>query len=480
MSDLDQRATASHPDVALTIRPDASRWGAAMSAFANARPAAAAAFRRELDLPTDRPVVMTGHQAQVWHPGILAKYLAADALASLTNAAAAWIVVDQDTNPPGIVRLPVRRTGENNGHRRLRVETWAIDPSGQREHGDIPTSRQPALRVGPAPTLDAGEAWAASGIAPGMEAIRAAMQHHAQAPCAARQLAGVIEDLLKPLIRSPGTTLLSCAMVKTSLFAEIIDRMRTDPSACIRAYNAAVAAHPHERIQPLALHELPLWIISPEMGGSRRRATAADLGSTPLQQFSPRALLMTGLLRWAGCDLFIHGTGGGGSGGNGATGAHDGYDRITEQWLSSWLGEDVRLAPSVVATATLRLRIEHVGPSPTELRRAQWLAHRALHEPCLLDDPAADAAKRDMVAEIRRIKRSGNDAKPLYRDMHALLGRTREAHADRLLQLQAAADSAAERVGDAEIAADRTWAFPLYESDQIDALRTRVAAAFSD
>jgi len=146
--------------------------------------------------------------------------------------------------------------------------------------------------------------------------------------------------------------------------------------------------------------------------------------------------------------------------------------------LSAWLGEDVRLAPSVVATATLRLRIEHAGPSSAELRRAQWLAHRALHEPGLLDDPAADASKRDMVAEIRRMKRSGRDAKPLYRDMHALLGRTREAHADRLRLLQAAAESAAERVGDAEIAADRTWAFPLYEQDQLDALRSCVAAEF--
>jgi hypothetical protein len=133
----------------------------------------------------------------------------------------------------------------------------------------------------------------------------------------------------------------------------------------------------------------------------------------------------------------------------------------------------------VVATATLRLRIGHGGPAPQDLRRAQWLAHRARHEPRLIGDPEADGLKRDMVAQIRQIKRSGGDARPMYRDMHALLGRTREAHAARLAELQAAAEAAAGRIGDAEIAADRTWAFPLYEADQLNELRRRVVEMFA-
>ena len=43
--------------------------------------AEARAFREQLGLPTDRPIVMSGHQAQIWHPGILSKYLAAIGLA---------------------------------------------------------------------------------------------------------------------------------------------------------------------------------------------------------------------------------------------------------------------------------------------------------------------------------------------------------------------------------------------------------------
>jgi hypothetical protein len=374
-----------------------------------------------------------------------------------------------------VIRLPVRRPEGASGQRALRVETWPIDPAGEREHGEVPTARQRPLRVGAAPTLDAGESWAAPGVGTGIEGLRTALARHAAAPSAAAQMAGALGDLLAPLVRRPGHTVLSLAISRTTLFAELVDRMRRDPGACAREYNAAVAAHPHERIQPLAAGELPLWAIGPEMGAKRRRVTVAEVGPIATDQLAPRALLMTGMLRWAGCDLFIHGTGGGGGG---AGGEHEGYDRITEQWLGAWLGEEARLAPSVVATATLRLRIGNGGPGPTELRRAQWLAHRAKHEPRLLDDAAADGRKRDMVEEIRRLKRAGGDAKPLYRDMHALLGRTREAHAARLHELQAAAESAAARVGDAEIAADRTWAFPLFDEEQLGELRERVMTKF--
>jgi hypothetical protein len=199
------------------------------------------------------------------------------------------------------------------------------------------------------------------------------------------------------------------------------------------------------------------------------------LNTTPTTSLAPRALLMTGLFRMAGCELFIHGTGGGGSGGGAAT--HEGYDRITEGWLGAWLGKP--LAPSVVATATLRLRISHDGPDAAELRRQQWAAHRAMHDPSLVGDAAGAAKKGEFVRQIRGRKRSGEDARTLYKQMHAFLERVRADHAAELARLEQAAMGAAARVGDADIAADRTWAFPLYERDQLAdlgrALRNRLA-----
>ncbi len=39
---------------------------------------------------------MTGHQSGFWHPGILSKYIAADAVASAIDGASAAVVVDHD------------------------------------------------------------------------------------------------------------------------------------------------------------------------------------------------------------------------------------------------------------------------------------------------------------------------------------------------------------------------------------------------
>lgn len=455
------------------LMPRGSEWRGLMQRAAQSRLAdpRAQTFRRELGLPDRGAVVMSGHQAQFWHPGILAKYFAGDALASASGdeATFAWLVVEQDTNDPGAVRLPVRRAADS-GARALRVENWSIDARSRAMEPDVAVGGLAPVRPAPPPTLGPGEVWAAPGIAAGIAAIHAALSRRVGEATASVQWGEAVLDVLEPMSHRRARLVRSLVMSRTSLFAEVVGRMRSDPAACIAAYNRAVGDHPHERVQALAADELPAWVLE-RSGGvmRRRRATIADL-SRPVEELAPRALLMTGLLRWAACDLFIHGTGGGGAAGGG----HAGYDRITEQWFHEWLGSSGGLAPSVVATATLRLNMGHDGPRPDELRRSQWLAHRARHEPALLNDPAADARKRALVREIRNIKRAGGDARPVYRRMHAILEESRQAHAARLVELKLAAESAASRLGDAEIAADRTWAFPLYEAEQLSELRDQI------
>lgn len=425
-------------------------------------------FRRELGLPEDRPIVMTGHQAQVWHPGILAKYLAADVFAERQGAARAWVWVDQDVNAPARVRFPVR-VRDRSDEESLEVRTWLA--GGNDGAGEVPTARMPAFSPSGLPSPDEGEAFAAPGVRSGLAAIREAMLRHAGAESAAAQVAGAMHGLVNPLVREPGVNVMSLRISMTSLFAEIVAKLRDDPARCVEAYRAALAAHPRERVANLGPGELPLWSIRPGMGSSRRRVTIEDLrdGNTPVEQLAPRALLMTGLLRLGACDLFIHGTGGGGG-----VGRHEGYDRITDQWLRDWLGVD--LAPIAVVTATMHLRIGHAGPSARELRRRQWLSHRARHDPAALNDTAAAARKSELVARVRAAKRLGRagGAVAAYRDMHRFLEEVRSRHAAMLRAIDAEAAHAAAHVRDAEIATDRTWAFPLYEPDQLDALRRSI------
>src|ERR1044072_2895037 len=73
-------------------------------------------------------VIATGHQPWLWHPGVLAKDLAASRVAQERGARWFHVVVDHDVEDPLRLELPVCRAG------RLEVETLSLAP------------RDPALR----------------------------------------------------------------------------------------------------------------------------------------------------------------------------------------------------------------------------------------------------------------------------------------------------------------------------------------------
>ena len=458
----------------LTIRPDVQVWHRALSSFALS--AEAKRFREQMGLPTDRPIVMTGHQAQVWHPGILAKYIAADVVAQRLGASAAWVVVDQDTNDPFVVRYPV--VGEDG--RTLSARVWRID-GAERPWAE----RYPEVPVGLAPAVSPGvlgEDVACAGaphVREGLAAIREAMARHAGAPNAARQVGGALTDLLTGVVR-PAPTVYAMELCRTDLFMTLVEKMKLDAGRCIEAYQRAVRAYPEARVSLLHEGELPLWSIPEKAGSARKRATVGMLGAGSggggsACRFAPRALLMTAMLRMAGCELFIHGLGGAG-----ADGAH-GYDAITEMWIKEWLG--LSLSPMAVVSATVRLNFDAVGPTPTpeQIARTRWVAHAARHHPGLLDDGAAEAARAEAMGVLARLrwKRDGESKRvkrAAYRALQETLAEARVRHAARLKGLEAEAEAAAGRRMEAEIIADRTWAFPLYEPGQIAGLREAIGA----
>ena len=117
------------PPTLSAISPPPPQWQRALNT--PVRPAlprelarAAASFRDELGLPAGRPLAMTGHQAIVWHAGILAKYLALDAACVRSGADGAWLVVDQDEAEFDQLRVPVRDAGGSLG-----AVVWRLAPT---------------------------------------------------------------------------------------------------------------------------------------------------------------------------------------------------------------------------------------------------------------------------------------------------------------------------------------------------------------
>lgn len=433
--------------------------------------ARAAGLRRELGLPDDRAVVMSGHQAEWWHAGIVAKVLAADAVARCLRAqglpsACAWLVVDQDANEPWAVRFPVL-----TGAGRLAARTLELAPvngSATRELTERFAADMPAL-AGTMPTLAEGERFASQAVEYGLGRIVTLMNKHREAPDAAAQVtAAAAEELRESEVHL--MPVMATALARTTMFAEWVERMVREPDECINAYNAAVERHPQGRVARLRTGagdweraELPLW--RRERDGRRRGVTVGEARTLDPTGLAPKALLMTALTRAAACDLFVHGTGG-------AV-----YDRITEDWMAAWM-PGRPLAPAVMATATVRMEIEGAEVVTGEdVARRVWRRHHAAHEPALLGDVLFAGQKRDLVERIARAKSAGRAAEE-YARLQDLLANYRQRHAAQLMQLEMDARDARERAADAEVLLDRTWAFPLLGRGTIAALQSAVRHAF--
>ncbi len=409
-------------------------------------------FRGELGLPTGTPIVMTGHQPVFWHAGVLAKYLAASALARREGVATAWCVPDQDVVEPGRVRMPVRTGADDPGAGAWRTAEldllrWGGDVS------NIPAgARPPGLVVDP---LDPG-----GGV---FGEVAASLRRSEGEETAARQAWRAHETVLADRLGVPvSPTVYATDMSRTSIFAWLVERMEADPAGCVSAYNAAVRAEPGSGVRALLAlshegrYELPLWLIEP--GEPRRAVFSDELAELDPAMLTPRGLPMTGLLRLVGCDLFIHGTGGGA------------YDRVTERWFAGWLGEPLPAAG--VASATLRLDLGVPDVDRSDVARAAWRAHRARHTPMMLGDEAGQREKDRLIAAIRS---AGADRRgALFGELHAVLAACRAAHADRLAAYDRAVVEARGALADAVIARDRTWPWMLHGDAALGALRDEI------
>ncbi|MFZ2875691.1 MAG: hypothetical protein WAZ94_14545 [Phycisphaerales bacterium] len=422
----------------LTIRPPANAWRPTRHGSEEAR--------RALGLPAGE-LIMSGHQAEWWHAGILAKRLV------LPAGRGAWVVVDQDTNDALGVVYP------GPGPTRA---VWRAGP----EAAEVPTGSLRAVRVGEAP----GDATPASAAA-GLRDLKRAMGAREGATTLAEQVARAVESLV--VERVEGTEhvplLFATALAGTSRFGELVDRMRREPEACVRAYNAAAAAHPRARLRALTTAggrvELPLWRLT--AGAARSPVYADELRAGEMAGLAPRALLMTGLLRLDLCDLFVHGLGG------------EVYDPAMEQWFSHWLGENTRLAPTAMVTATLRLAFGVPVMTPEEIDRARWLAHHATHDPRRIGD-AGWASERDAAVERVRGATGRAEKRLAYLAMRGVVERYRAARGAALAELAARGEEAARHRARAQVVHDRTWPWVLHGGEALRDLAGRVREAAAD
>ena len=435
----------------LLLKPEPKSWASLLREPSGH----GAGFRKQMGLPSDGPIVMSGHQGEFWHPGIVAKLFAGHAFARSVDGSLAWLVVDQDDNDPTKIRVPVQGADGTSG-----VRVWEMIPEAM-----VPSATPTRCRPAFEPAAFDGEPHPGT-QADAINSIRAGLSTHASEPSLAHQVSRAALGLLEPNLPTP-SVLFACDLHETDLFGEILESIHHDPRAAVQAYNDACEAFADAGMRPLTIRddviELPLWRIRP--GEARMPVYSTQLSEIPRNQLAPRALLMTAIVRMRGCDLFIHGTGGGA------------YDRITEQWIESWLGE--QLAPTVVASATCTLRIaDQDVPTEAQIAEARARAHSARHDPAVVGDTPASEQKAALIAEIERTKQAGQNPAPLFRQMQELLAEYRERSAAKIGELEAEGERMESLKVLSAIANDRTWASALYPGEVLDGLRAQIEQVF--
>jgi hypothetical protein len=390
--------------------------------------------------PDGGPLVATGHQASLWHPGILAKFLIAERLAARLSGRSLHLLVDQDQNHLAPLEYPAIA-----GDLALTLARLPLDEPDPA----APIARRRCVRVGADGPQDA----ALPEIGEGLAAIAAALRRCADAESAAEQCRRAIASLagrwLKemPLVRA--TTLLA-----TPIGLWILDAIADSPQRCQEAFNLAIRDRPGAA-RPLRRGgdrvEAPLWrlggigearqplFLSINDPPKRRRELLREAAIAAPSRLAPRGLLATGALRLA-ADLFIHGRGGWA------------YDRATERWFREWLGAE--LPPMAMASADLRLPLADAIAAPQSLRSA-W------HDPFPGSESGRSERKRRWLAEIDALPRRSEARRRAYRAMQEAISNRRRERG--LAPPPRRPDAAA-------IAARRDWPFPLHPTASIDRL----------
>jgi len=248
--------------------------------------------RASIGLEVEANIIVAGHQPNFFHPGILAKFVAASDVARKCNAKLVHLVVDHHVGDVGTVEIPKLQNGV------LQIDKMRV----ARCDDSIPLCDQHPLEI---TTNDARFA--------------GALNNDEQN--AAMQMAAATDTMMAPYA-TIDHKIAATALLKTPLGQTIVDEMFANPDVCIDAYNKAVGAFPKSGVRFLGMDELPIW------GDDKTN-------------IRPRALFLTLLTRLGVCNLFVHGTGGAK------------YDRVMEGWCRNWLG--VEVCPQVMSTATIEL-----------------------------------------------------------------------------------------------------------------------------
>lgn len=409
---------------------------------------------------TGAPVVATGHQPELFHPGVWVKNFALARLAAQTQSAALNLIVDNDTLKSSFLRLP---TWEGDAPAAVRLARVPFDTAGREEPyetrrvADAGAFASFAGRVaesggnwGYDPMLD--RIWPAVAAAPADEPIGA---RFAAARRTVERSWGV-HNLELPVSRLAETAAFrqfACQILRDlPRFAESYNR-------AVRAYRAANGVrslnHPApELARRGGAYEAPFWRAGP---GGRVKAFHTPGTAPDFESLRPRALTLTLFARLVLSDVFLHGIGGGK------------YDEATDLIIADYFGVEPPAFQVLSATVHLPLPRAATPDRPARWHAAQerdahWNPQRHL----AVDAGAGPlAARREQLLASRPETQTGRRRR--FRALQAVCAELRPYAGEAIRRHAAAGDAAARAEADRALLTRRDYSWVLYPESTLKA-----------
>jgi hypothetical protein len=431
-------------------------------------------------------IVMTGHQPELYHPGVWVKMFLLQRLADELGAAAIDVVVDSDSFERVALTVPCLREGAGRCTSVLALGT------GDGCYACSPPPDSAAVAAFRQAGLDALRTLSAPALARHFDAYCDALDAHRGA---APDLAAALTAARRCYEASAGTTYLELPVTRqgrSRAFRHLVAHIALNAPRFVRVYNEELASY-RERIgsrsaaQPFpdlgataGRVELPFWWLteqrrSPvwlqmercalvvdervvlELGaGATDALVALERASAPLV---PRALALTLFERLFVADLFVHGVGGGR------------YDQVTDAVIARFF--DVEPPRYVVASMTLHLPIGAHIVTEEELAVVEQRLHVLKHNPDqVLGEVDFDSAeerrracelaaqKRDLVAAIAL---PDADRKVIGARIRSVNAALTELLAPLVLQIGEEIERLRAQLDTAAVLSDRTYPFCLWD-----------------
>lgn len=479
-------AAAGWPERLRTLRADARRESVALATAYSALLGIPATGR---DLPTDALIVMTGHQPELYHPGVWVKDFLVQRLAEESGALAMDLVVDTDAAGKVALKTPCFRPNVQVCEDVLAlgvgeaayVQTPVPDDKARslfRSAGlsSLSTLPAPALARHFATFCNALDAAAATATDLGMLLTATRRRYEAPAETDYLELAMSRQATLPAFRRFAAMLLLDAARFRQVL-NEALGRYRE------RTGTRSLAQPFPDLAEEAGRVETPFWVLR---DGARMAASVdargtlfagaepvAPLGATADGAAEalaahgvvlvPRAVTLTLFQRLFVADLFVHGTGGGR------------YDRVTDAVVREFFG--VEPPTFAVASMTLLLPLGARIVTDSDVAHAEQQLHRFEHNPDTMldevefDTPEERARAEEIAAEkaglVAAIAAPGADRKVLglaIREANRALATLLEPVAE---QLRANLERTRGERDASAVLTDRTYPYCLWDPREV-------------